>query len=60
VAKFRSAVKHARLSAHQQAADAMTAHRRKDCLCRVRVQVSLLAKEKCSKGYWILSSAPPE
>ncbi|MFZ9938061.1 MAG: hypothetical protein ACO3JG_13540, partial [Luteolibacter sp.] len=40
-AKFRSAVKHARLAAHEQAADAMTTHRRKDCQCRVRVQESL-------------------
>ena len=43
-AKFRSAVKHACLAAHQQAADAMTPHRRKDCLCRVRVQGSLLVR----------------
>ncbi len=54
--KFRSAVKHARLTAHQQAADAMTPHRRKDCLCRVPVQVSLLVREMCSRGCWIVSN----
>ena len=44
--KFRCSVEHARLAAHQQAADAMSLHRRKDFQCRVRVQESLQVSGK--------------
>jgi len=40
-AKLGCAVKHARLSAHEQGTDAMRAHRRKDFAYRVRDQASL-------------------
>ena len=57
-AKFRSSVTHAGLPAHEQAADAMTLHRRKDCLCRVLVQVSLQVKGRLPTADRIPSSAP--
>src|SRR5665647_2052408 len=44
-AKLGRAVKHARLSAHEQGADAVRAYRRKDFAYRVRDQVSLQARE---------------
>src|ERR1700722_1521194 len=48
-AKLGRAVKHARLSAHEQGADAVRAHRRKDFACRVRDQVSLQVRYKSAK-----------
>jgi hypothetical protein len=42
-AKFGCAVEHARLAAHEQNADAMRAHRRKDFAYRVRDQARLRA-----------------
>jgi hypothetical protein len=45
-AKFGRAVKHARLSAQEQGADAMRSHRRKDFAYRVRNQVNLPARDK--------------
>ena len=44
-AKLGRAVEHARLSAHEQGADAMRAHRRKDFAYRVRDQVSLQVRD---------------
>ena len=40
-AKFRGAVEHARLPAHEERADAVRLHRRKDFAYRVRDQVHL-------------------
>lgn len=59
-AKFRSSVKYARLTAHEQAADAMRFHRRKDFQCRVRVQGILQASGRCCGAVRTHSSAPRE
>jgi hypothetical protein len=48
-AKLGRAVKHARLSAHEQGADAVRAHRRKDFAYRVRDQVSLRARGRFAR-----------
>jgi hypothetical protein len=48
-AKLGRAVKHARLSAHEQGANALRAHRRKDFAYRVRDQVSLRARDRSAK-----------
>jgi hypothetical protein len=40
------AVKHARLPAHEESADVVRAHRRKDFAYRVRDQASLRARDK--------------
>jgi hypothetical protein len=54
-AKLGRAEEHARLSAHQQGADAVRAHRRKDFAYRVRDQVSLPARDKSAR----VSRSPP-
>ena len=48
-AKLGRAVEHARLSAHEQGADAVRAHRRKDFAYRVRNQVSLPARGRSAR-----------
>ena len=48
-AKLGRAVEHARLSAHEQGADAVRAHRRKDFAYRVRDQVSLRARDRFAR-----------
>ena len=48
-AKLGRAVEHARLSAHEQGADAMRAHRRKDFAYRVRDQASLRARDRSAR-----------
>ena len=48
-AKLGRAVKHARLAAHEQGADAVRAHRRKDFAYRVRDQVSLRARDRFAR-----------
>jgi len=58
-AKLRRAVKHARLSAHEQGADAVHAHRRKDFAYRVRDQVSLPKRDKFAKASRFPASVPP-
>ena len=58
-AKLGRAVKHARLSAHEQGADAMRVHRRKDFAYRVRDQVSLPARDSFAKASRSPASVAP-
>jgi hypothetical protein len=48
-AKLGRAVEHARLPAHEQCADALCAHRRKDFAYRVRDQVNLPARDRFAR-----------
>ena len=49
-AKFGRAVEHARLSAHEEGADVVRAHRRKDFAYRVRDQVSLRGRGRFARA----------
>src|SRR6266568_924117 len=53
------AVEHARLSAHEQGADAVRAHRRKDFAYRVRDQVSLRARDRSARASRSPTSVEP-
>ena len=56
-AKLGCAVEHARLSAHEQGADVMRAHRRKDFAYRVRDQGSLRGRDRFARASRFPSSA---
>ena len=58
-AKLGRAVKHARLSAHEQGADAVRAHRRKDFAYRVRDQASLPARDRFARASRFPASVEP-